>query len=881
MNSQLRGVTLLDPLGLLLFGVHELAIARDGYVHFFTTCVRTRSTNTAADSCAMAGFLWRARSIYWTICSDSRTCYMHRYSEPLKDWVPPCWLDRTRPSRLADPASTQLPTNTSKSKSRTRSEDQLLIVLCRDDPEDAGPVTPLSDQELDDLDHLAKNVVETLQQHALDNGLPPTHDLARIYSSEDDYIARQYPVRKTLRANTVKTSKKEERPSSEWDTWGELVPAQIPSNGTSIQRKEGDWPAQPSNNPLPDPNMAVSSERQQPKVFEPAADDGWGKWQPATAQNDAFDRRAAMRRRSSTTSSTFTVPRSGSPAARTNASLQPEANNSRIANHLSPPPKANGWIGTQNIDALRMSQRDGWSNYQEKGPTVMVSKRPDESIIASPMTAQRKPATYVDVPTSSGLPERQEADNSAHTTGWGPFDKYNPRTRSSQKSSGRSPVPDASLSPSYARHGPGVNDETAYPRLSGGASDAPSHRIDPSKSSTGPTSWDHWTPSRNNDGEDAYRGRMTRKAHVTSKSPQMAVRQPDLSARHMQDSPSARLQQERRPSAVSANVLVPPNIPSATETNVSEDPWAKWNATVPAEKQGEQNFQRRAAMSRGEYLPDRPAASAAASPSAQRSFGTASQDTAYARPIEPPATAVQQDDDPWNSYQPTVTAERQGNEAFERRRAMANGIHGTAFSNISVSNSLSSTSSIDTPFKTPDGLRPDKTMSIAGRANRENGAREAKDAKLAMYKDIGDDVSTLAKNFQSLTIAGSASKRSASTSMTADTSHSSLMSPASAKGTHAPAFSAPSPLQDAATRTYRISVRRPQGQNGNSGGPSQGFDQRRRNPLLPQSGTSEPASSDSGTFISERPINGHPTQQANSHTAHQRPHVPGGGIGWD
>lgn len=37
----LRGVTLLDPLGMLLFGVHKLGIVRDGYVFIRYICTNT------------------------------------------------------------------------------------------------------------------------------------------------------------------------------------------------------------------------------------------------------------------------------------------------------------------------------------------------------------------------------------------------------------------------------------------------------------------------------------------------------------------------------------------------------------------------------------------------------------------------------------------------------------------------------------------------------------------------------------------------------------------------------------------------------------------------------------------------------------------------
>ena len=91
----LRGVTLLDPLGLLLFGVHQLSIVRDGCVvqlarsewcDVLQALTPPPSYLTPASS-AIPGYRSLAMSALWTTSSVSRTLYSCRYCEYSKGSV--------------------------------------------------------------------------------------------------------------------------------------------------------------------------------------------------------------------------------------------------------------------------------------------------------------------------------------------------------------------------------------------------------------------------------------------------------------------------------------------------------------------------------------------------------------------------------------------------------------------------------------------------------------------------------------------------------------------------------------------------------------------------------------------------------------------------
>lgn len=784
----------------------------------------------------------------------------------------------------------------------------LLTVTYRDDPEDNGALTPLSEQELDDLDQLAKNVVETLQQHAVDNGLPPTYDLARVYSSEDDYIARQYPVRKSFETDKGKVAKREPASYGEWDTWGSLVPTQI-SNGIPEQKtgqktaqkteqtEASAWGAPSASASTPDTVERESVQREDTR----SAGDGWGAWQPKTEENDAHDRRASMRRASSATSSTFTVPRPTSPPAtkaKGQEASQPPSSASR--NHLSPPPKVNGWIGSQNIDALRSSQQDGWKDYQDKGPTVVMSKRLDDKDRLPPMTPRRQPATYVDVPTSSGRPEYAAGDTSAHTTGWGPFDKYNPRTRSSENRNGTALVPNFGPSLSYAKSSTPIDEENGFPLLSGAEAPVPFQRNEPKTSLSTGTSWDSWSPARHDDGEAAFRGRMTGQPYTppvrfTTQAPPGHHDLPFSASAAQQplDTPPRQIQ-EYEPAAperysLGANVSSAPappqtidNPPLVQDTKSSDDVWATWKADVPAETQGLQNYQRRVAMTRGEQLPESPVTVPRMATRAQQTFSTAPQGSSLPVVNESQPASTAQDDDGWGSYKPSVSAEKDGNLAYERRKAMqAISTPGHRPRNGSISNSFSSTSSTRNSFRVPPNLNAEKSISIVGRAKLETQVREAKEARLASFKEFSDGVSTLSQNFNKLKIAGSAARSVASGSIPAGSQYAAEASPSMFKSKHAPPSTASSAPQNPKLGSYSIPLRQPRIPTGDIDKPLTGFNNLKTH-ILPHHLTgSDPASSDSGTFISERPVNGLPSHQTNGHINNHPTQIPAGGIGWE
>lgn len=706
----------------------------------------------------------------------------------------------------------------------------------------------MSDAELDDLDDLAKSTVDVLKQHAIDNGLPASYDIARIYSSEDDYIAKSYSVRKSYAPEKTKVTKKEQDTyGGEWDSWG-LIPAHVKPVTARAQEQQNAWPAAKSNRVAEaSPEQQSPIQVHQAKATEPSDEDGWGAWQPKTQQNDAFERRAALAGSSSTSSSTFTIARSES-SSMMKETVDPLSKASHVpkASQLSPPPKVNGWIGSQNMDNLRLAQQDGWRDYEDKGPTILIPAREQNTTSSLPLTPQRRPATMVHVPTSSGLPEATTPDTSAHTTGWGPFDKYNPRTRYAHNDVHVPAISNGNLSPSDKRSGLGLDKEDAYPPLPGSANGVPFRQSEPNKSASGTSSWEDWKPSRHDDGEAAYRSRM----YAKPASP--------LAARSLpfkQVSPSldrtARIPEPIFSAAASEAPVAHPDVPKdasapsepPTEKQQAEDPWAGWTPSVAADKQGEQNFARRAEMSREYSMPERPMPSDTV-PIQARMPSLAEVRTRLPRPDADVHTVpLASDDDAWANYKPKVSAQQQGNEAFERRRAMANASY-TAHNTIPASESASSTSSTGSAFRARFGNQDSKKLSIAGRADRESSARAAKEAR---YKELQNGTSTLAKNFRSLKIAGSAAR--------------------AASAQFPPAHQ---------SNGIRSIVGHP------PGGPKQMPHQQ-----VAQKTASNAASSDSGTFISERPValNGrYPVQSqdtSNGPYNDDHPQIPSGGIGWD
>lgn len=728
----------------------------------------------------------------------------------------------------------------------------------------------MSDQELNDLDGLAESAIDVLQQHAVDNGLPASYELARIYSSEDDYIARQYPVRKAYASDKIRVAKKEQVSHAGDDGWGMLIPAQVTASPVPQQHKQSD---QLASNPSIVANVYAreqsTSQIQQAKASEPAAEDGWDSWQAKTERNDAFERRAAMQPGSSSSSSTFTDVKAGDRSVKNErADRSMEASQAGNSSQLSPLPKVNGWIGSQNMDALRLAQRDGWKDYQEKAPTVLVAPKESDSHFSPLATPQRPSANLVHVPTSSGLPENMAPNNSARTTGWGPYEKYNPRTRSSQKEVSASRDANGISSPLHKRTGSGLGMEDEYPMLPGTTSGVPFRQNESIRPASRLATWEDWKPSRHDDGETAYRNRMHTKPASPTARRTLSYKQaiPETTAAIVPEPTSSRISTEvpGDKSDVRRDALQPCQPPK--ETQQDENPWSRWTASIAADKQGEQNFARRAAMSREDYMPERlmPSNSLPTLPRASLLPYAQNQPPGQASSVQTaPATT---DNDGWANYTPKISAEQQGKEAFERRRAMGNAKY-AGRNGIPASESASSTSSTGSAFRTRFGGQESKTLSIAGRADRESSTRAAKEARLAAYKEFQNGSSTLAKNFRSLKIAGSASRAAAAHSNQPESS-----------GQTRPSYtSAPSRILPHSA--YDTPIRQPHGPSSNAGQSPEGFNQISRHRKASPSRASGANPSYAGTYTSLP--NGQTQQHANGHSSNNASQPPSGGIGWD
>jgi hypothetical protein len=277
-----------------------------------------------------------------------------------------------------------------------------------------------------------------------------------------------------------------------------------------------------------------------------------------------------------------------------------------------------------------------------------------------------------------------------------------------------------------------------------------------------------------------------------------------------------------------------------------------------------------------------PAPPARPAPSAQASAAQQAQATTSLPPLQsaapssaPPAANA---DDAWNSYQPSVPAHEEGNQAFERRKAMSSGM-----SSFSTDRSASSASSTNIMYKTPSELRPQKTMSIVGRASRDASAREAVQGNVSLPERSRNNMSTLQNGLEGLSIAGSA-RQSPTPSVRTSTHQSptNSFSASSVSGWPAKQTSTPpsSTLHKQALGAYSIPLRQPTGPSNSLANPTNGFQHSSRGNVLNTypSSASTIASSDSGTYVS--PYNSSRSGVPANGTSIPNP-VPAGGIGWD
>lgn len=523
-------------------------------------------------------------------------------------------------------------------------------------------------------------------------------------------------------------------------------------------------------------------------------------------------------------------------------------------------------MGSNNVDSVRSRREDGWEAPTQNASATSDRSSPNHD---APVAPSRQPAKIVDVPTRSGLAEDLSTSSAAWTSGWQQYDRYNPRTGSGKKGRVGYVSPNAGFSPSRPMTRTLSAEIEEYPELPSASQGVPFLQKEDGRPTAQATGWGDWKPTRTQDGEEAYKGRQGKGWMAAGLVPSQIKRtdSPGVSAQLSRQQnranhvPSEHLlassETERAVSSVE-------NTAEAAKSSAPTDSWNSWKPSVAADVQGAQNFERRAAMARGEIPPiqitDTPNKPQSYQQEVSQPVPRRQQDT------EPAQTARNKDEgerkkddtDPWMKYEAKPVV----NDAYKRRAAMSSGA--------SASNSFSSTSSTSTPLRTPSQMGPAKTLSIIGRAGRKAEALAAKEARPA------NGVSDLGKRMGSLNIRGAA--RAASIpppeSTTSDF--------ASRKYPQQQSASYTTQANGAATDlgSYSIPMRRPQGRKGSHDQPSGGFSNMRSNVFDASSVLSEPASSDSGTFISKQTVSNAATSAAPPQD-HTKGAIPAGGIGWD
>lgn len=702
-----------------------------------------------------------------------------------------------------------------------------------------------------------------LQQNAVDNGLPAKHQLARLQSAEDEYLADGYQPRQSqIRSEKKAASRNVEKSYGEWDSWGGNAASQTPS---------GVAPAYNHNRRSATPEVVTATNfdtngARTGSTPSTSKEDGWNSWQPTSTVNNAFENRANMRRRSSSSSSTRTVPRANSPKL-----VRPQANRpsevSSTSTFTSPIAHKNGWIGSNNVDSVRSRREDGWEAPTQNA--TATSNRPSQNHDV-PATPSRAPAKVVNIPTRSGPAEDSSTSSAAWTTGWQQYDRYNPRTGSSKKGRAGYVSPNAGFSPSRPTTRTLSAEIGEYPELPSASQDVPFLQKEDGKPTAQATGWGDWKPTRTQDGEEAYKGRQGKSWTAAGLVPSQIKRtdSPDVSVQHsrQQDGashvPSEHLLASSEPEKDISSVK---DSAEFVKSGAPTDSWDSWSPTVAADVQGAENFERRKAMARGETVPP------------IHRTDTSNRPQSYQHPVSQPVPRRQQESEPAQTARNNGQAERKNddadpwmkyeakpvvNDAYNRRAAMSSGA--------SASNSFSSTSSTSTPLRLPSQIGPAKTLSIIGRAGREAKAVAAKEARRT------NGVSDLGKRMGSLNIRGAARAASIPPPERTTSDFASRTYPQQQSASYT------TQANGASTDlgSYSIPMRQPQGPTGYHDQPSRGFSNMRSNVLDASSALSEPASSDSGTFISKQTVSNAASSAAPSQD-YTRGAIPAGGIGWD
>lgn len=529
------------------------------------------------------------------------------------------------------------------------SQSAYAFTACHSDVTPDVEAEPLSRQEIKDLDRLALAIAEVLQVHALENGLPPTYPMSRKLSYEDARIAHQYKLPELPDISLPKPSQASQQSYGAWDTWGktgESTTSQInPVAGTNTG-EEQKFPITTTPHDHLRPSDADTNVVDRQATVETSSDtDGWLKWSVKDATNDAYAQREAMTASLQPPSgASFSSPHALIPPQVVNRNLTKGDSTGATSNESKSPEtpvwpsvsprrttkmQGGGWVGSKNVEALlegRLNRRSSPElDFAQDRPHRLSRQSTPTSIPGQGPRRSPPPSMFpTQKSTSGGL------DPNISTTGWKAYAVYNPRTRA-QPPDGPSMRYAGAEDSFNTRMQPKLTEEAFPPLASGTASNnnrfPDAHQAASESATTNPTTWDDWRPEAGTSGPEAWRKRSALSAEVPQHS--------DL----IQAGKSYLNSSEQVPHRNTAGENQAYDTQSIQLGRSSIRAEAHQGLVTPP-------------------IPNQPPAI----------------DGKELAATGPTPTSLQGNEgDGWSNYTPKVSAEDEGNRAYERRLAMANG----------------------------------------------------------------------------------------------------------------------------------------------------------------------------------------------------------------
>ena len=581
----------------------------------------------------------------------------------------------------------------------------------------------LSEVEIKDLDHLSQSVVDVLNLHARESGLPDFASIARLPTTRD------LPLFGATHVNTIPTKNiKDSEDSTGWDTWGNTdAVADVPvtlapegHRGSPISPEQG--------------NMHIQTEQTFAQA-EATAEDAWASYKPVTSGNKAHERRAALIGALQSIPSVMpsqnlaeSIPDKRKPSDEVSSS------DSQIADDWS------SYVPLEKNDAYARRQAISTGQFS---PSPIKDADPAVQTIPSAMPSQNLAESIPDKRKPSDEVSSSDSQIADEWSSYVPLENNDAYARRQAISTGRSfPSPITPADPlkkndAYARRRSITTGQSSpSPSVQSISSAIPSHNLAeflPDKSNPSdevsisiPQVADEWSSYVPLEKNDAYARRQAMSTGQSSPSP---IKVPDplkrndayarrqaMSTGQSSPTPNVRSIQSAIPSQNLAESIPdrtkPPDEVSSSVSQVAD----AWSSYVPLEKNDA--YTRRQGILTGQAFPSpitvadpltkndayarrratghlSPSPSVQSIPSAIPSQDLAESMPDKAKPSDELSSSVSQVADDWSSYVPL-----EKNDAYSRRQAMSTGQY-----------SLSPIKIAD-PIKRNDAYVRRQTMSI-------------------------------------------------------------------------------------------------------------------------------------------------------------------------